>query len=182
MALLCPLTNLGNRRWAELSLRARLDEMDRYGWPFGLLFVDVDQFKRINDEHGHLTGDEVLRMVAQTLSRSVRSFDFVGRWGGEEFIAIIRNATEKTLRSVANRCRTLIENSSLIDHEREIRVTISIGATLARHEDSMETLFQRADQLMYQSKAAGRNRISCDRFTLTVKRRPERSAARRAAS
>jgi diguanylate cyclase (GGDEF)-like protein len=156
--------------------------MDRYGWPFGLLFVDVDEFKRINDEHGHLTGDEVLRMVAQTLSRSVRSFDFVGRWGGEEFIAIIRNATEKTLRSVANRCRTLIENSSLIDHEREIRVTISIGATLARHEDSMETLFQRADQLMYQSKAAGRNRISCDRFTLTVKRRPERSAARRAAS
>jgi diguanylate cyclase (GGDEF)-like protein/PAS domain S-box-containing protein len=182
MALLCPLTSLGNRRWAELSLRARLDEMDRYGWPFGLLFVDVDQFKRINDEHGHLTGDEVLRMVAQTLSRSVRSVDFVGRWGGEEFIAIIRNATEKTLRSVANRCRTLIENSSLIDDEREIRVTISIGATLARHEDSMETLLQRADQLMYQSKAAGRNRISCDRFTVTVKRRPERSAARRAAS
>jgi diguanylate cyclase (GGDEF)-like protein len=153
MALLCPLTSLGNRRWAELSLRARLDEMDRHGWPFGLLFVDVDQFKQINDEYGHLNGDEVLKMVARTLSRSVRSFDFVGRWGGEEFIGIIRNATEKTLRSVANRCRTLIEDSVLAVDENQIRVTVSIGATLARQEDTMETLLQRADQLMYQSKA-----------------------------
>jgi diguanylate cyclase (GGDEF)-like protein/PAS domain S-box-containing protein len=182
MALLCPLTGLGNRRWAELSLRARLDEMDRYGWPFGLLFVDVDQFKQINDEYGHLNGDEVLKMVAQTLSRSVRSFDFVGRWGGEEFIGIIRNATEKTLRSVANRCRTLIEDSVLAIDENQIRVTVSIGATLARQEDTMETLLQRADELMYQSKASGRNRISCDRFTLAARRRPDRSAARRAAS
>jgi len=182
MALLCPLTSLGNRRWAELSLRARLDEMERYGWPFGLLFVDVDQFKQINDEYGHLTGDEVLKMVARTLSRSVRSFDFVGRWGGEEFIAIIRNSTEKTLRSVANRCRTLIEDSCVVVQEKEVRVTVSIGATLARQEDTMETLLQRADQLMYQSKASGRNRISCDRFALTARRRPDRSAARRAAS
>lgn len=182
MALLCPLTSLGNRRWAELSLRARLDEMDRYGWSFGLLFVDVDQFKQINDEYGHLTGDEVLKMVARTLSRSVRSFDFVGRWGGEEFIAIIRNATEKTLRSVANRCRILIEDSSLAVQEKEIRVTVSIGATWARQEDTRETLLQRADQLMYQSKASGRNRISYDGFALAAGRRPDRSAARPGAS
>jgi diguanylate cyclase (GGDEF)-like protein/PAS domain S-box-containing protein len=182
MALLCPLTGLGNRRWAELSLRARLDEMDRYGWPFGLLFVDVDQFKQINDEYGHLTGDEVLKMVARTLARSVRSFDFVGRWGGEEFIGIIRSATEKTLRSVANRCRTLIENACLRIDDKVIRVTVSIGATLARSDDTMETLLQRADQLMYQSKASGRNRVSCDRLVLANRRRPDRSAARRAAS
>ena len=182
MALLCPLTGLGNRRWAELSLRKRLDEMDRYGWPFGLLFVDVDEFKQINDEYGHLTGDEALKMVAGTLSQSVRSFDFVGRWGGEEFIGIIRNATEKTLRSVANRCRTLIEEASLSIGDTEIRATVSIGATLARPDDTMESLLERADQLMYQSKAAGRNRVSCDRFTVTSRRRPDRSAARRAAS
>ena len=182
MALLCPLTNLGNRRWAELSLQARLDEMDRYGWAFGLLFIDVDRFKQINDEHGHLTGDEALKMVARTLSRSVRSFDFVGRWGGEEFIGIIRNATEKTLRSVANRCRTLIQDASLPIGDTEIRLTVSIGATLARPADTMATLLQRADQLMYQSKTAGRNRVSCDRFTVTSRRRPDRSVARRAAS
>lgn len=162
MALLDPLTELGNRRYLEVQLGARMKELDRYGWPFGLLFVDIDLFKNINDTYGHDVGDRVLRMVGGTLRNSIRTFDFVGRWGGEEFLAIIVNVDADRLYSIADKLRSLVERSLFLEGGDEIRVTVSVGATLARPDDTAETVVRRADHLMYRSKRAGRNRVTIE--------------------
>ena len=162
MALLDPLTELANRRCIYMKLRTRLDEMQRYGWPFGVLFIDIDDFKVINDKYGHSIGDKVLKMVARTLSGSLRSFDILGRYGGEEFIAIIANVDGEELCSFANRLRMLVEQSTLNTESDMVRVTVSIGASLARPDDNEDTILQRTDQFMYRSKAAGKNRITIE--------------------
>jgi diguanylate cyclase (GGDEF)-like protein len=152
MALLDPLTGTGNRRYTELSINARLEETRRYGWPFGLLFIDIDYFKAVNDANGHETGDEVLKMVAKTLLSSMRPFDFLGRWGGEEFVALIMNVDEQRLRQIAERSRSLIEQSRLSKGSATVSVTVSVGATVARADDTLRVLIERADRLMYSSK------------------------------
>jgi diguanylate cyclase (GGDEF)-like protein/PAS domain S-box-containing protein len=162
MALLCPLTEVGNRRYATMALENAIEELKRYQWDFGLLFVDIDNFKDINDHHGHNVGDEVLRMVAHALRASLRAFDFVGRWGGEEFLVLLPNITDELLVSIAERCRYLIEEAAFQHDGKEYHVTVSIGATLAVPEDSVESCVERVDALMYQSKASGRNRVTLD--------------------
>ena len=162
MALLDPLTGMGNRRFVEIGLNSRLNELQRYGWKFGLLFIDIDHFKKVNDLYGHETGDMVLKMVAGTLVHNARSFDLIGRWGGEEFVAIIANVTGEELLRIARKYRALVGESNVLAGKDRISVTISIGATLARPDDSPETLLNRADQLMYQSKLSGRNRVTME--------------------
>jgi diguanylate cyclase (GGDEF)-like protein len=159
MALLDPLTELGNRRYAEITLGSRLSETSRYGWTLGVLFVDLDHFKEINDRHGHDTGDDALRMVARTLRHTARASDFVGRWGGEEFLVLLPNATEAELTAAAERFRALVESSGLRLPSGFLNVTASIGATLARPEETPESVVRRADALMYQAKREGRNRV-----------------------
>jgi diguanylate cyclase (GGDEF)-like protein len=162
LAHLDPLTGTANRRFAEITLHARYEEFKRYGWPFGVIFIDIDRFKYINDACGHPAGDEVLKMVAKTLMNSARSFDVIARWGGDEFIAVIANVEREQLVATANRFRTLVEQSSRADGPVQ-QVTISVGATLARGDDSEETLLERADRLMYESKNAGKNCVTADR-------------------
>ena len=161
LAYLDPLTGTANRRFAEITLHARHEEFRRYGWPFGLIFIDIDRFKCINDECGHVAGDEVLKMVAKTLMNSARSFDVVARWGGDEFIAVITNVDYEQLVATANRFRSLVERSNRAAGPVK-QVTISIGATLARGDDTEETLLERADRFMYESKNAGKNRVTAD--------------------
>lgn len=156
------LTEIANRSYLEIFIKAKFDEMHRYGWSFGLIFSDIDRFKNVNDTYGHDVGDMVLRMVAQTLEKRSRSFDLVGRWGGEEFISVTANVNKEHLVKIAERTRRLVAQSGITLGSKEIRVTISIGATMAHKDDTLETLVQRADRLMYQSKAAGRNRVTCD--------------------
>ncbi len=160
MAFLDPLTGLANRAFTEITLRARLEELVRYGWPFGVLFLDVDHFKDINDSHGHPVGDQALSIVANTLKIAARSFDLVGRWGGEEFLAILVNVSDRKLGVIAERFRVLVESSRLPIAGGDGRLTVSIGATLADPRDTVEELVARADALMYQSKQAGRNRVT----------------------
>lgn len=159
LALSDPLTGLGNRRYGEMSLKVRIDEMKRYGWPFGVLFIDLDQFKKVNDIFGHDTGDRALKVVAETLSHNVRPFDVVCRWGGEEFVAIIANINHPQLLGLAEKLRSLAEGSTFAVGPRRVCVTISIGATVAREKDTEETLLERADRLMYIGKRAGKNRV-----------------------
>jgi len=161
LAYLDPLTGTANRRFAESTLHARYEEFKRYGWPFGLIFIDIDQFKCINDECGHAAGDEILKMVAKTLMNSARSFDVVARWGGDEFIAVIANVDREQLIATANRFRILVEQSSRAASPVR-QVTISVGATLARSSDTEESVLERADRLMYESKSAGKNRVTAD--------------------
>ncbi|MFN7986980.1 MAG: GGDEF domain-containing protein [Thermoanaerobaculia bacterium] len=159
IVFLDPLTGIGNRRYAEVVLDEKMAELSRYGFRFGVLFVDVDHFKEINDAHGHERGDEVLKMVATTLARSARALDFVGRWGGEEFVLLLSNVTDFNLPLVADRARRLVEHSELPTPEGPLRVTISVGATLVRKGEEAGDVLRRADQLMYEAKSAGRNRV-----------------------
>ena len=161
LAYLDSLTGLANRRYAEITLRSRIEELERYGWLFGVIFIDIDNFKAVNDGYGHVFGDEVLKMVAKTLKNSVRPFDVVSRWGGEEYVVIIANVEGRELLATANRCRALVEQSSL-PGDRSLHITISVGATLARTDDTVETVVKRADRLMYGSKQAGRNCVTSD--------------------
>lgn len=160
MALLDGLTQLANRRYVEKEIQGKFEEMKRYPLRFGCLFIDVDHFKDINDKHGHGVGDAVLKFMAHTFVANARPFDIYGRWGGEEFIAIIHCASGKDLESLGNRLRSLIESAYILHDGNKISATISIGATLFREDDTMESLLKRADALLYHSKQSGRNRVS----------------------
>jgi len=162
LSLIDPLVKLGNRLYVEMNILARLNELRRYGWPFGFVFMDVDHFKLINDKFGHETGDKMLVTVAQALQSQARPFDVIGRWGGDEFCVLVVHAGREQLRPIAERYRTVIEQSSFQKGSEVVRGTVSLGATLAMPDDSVDTLYRRADQLMYQSKAAGRNRLTVD--------------------
>jgi diguanylate cyclase (GGDEF)-like protein/PAS domain S-box-containing protein len=159
-ALVDPLTGLPNRRYMEMSLQSRFEELQRYRWPFGVLFIDIDHFKNINGTYGHDAGDRLLRAVGNTMVHSLRPFDQIGRWVGEKFLAILVNIDEGNLYSVAHRTRLIIERSTFALGEKNIRVTVSIGATRAYNRDTVNTVVQRADHLLYQSKQSGRNCVS----------------------
>ena len=160
LSLLDPLTEIGNRRFLEQQLMARLNEQDRYGWRVGVLFVDIDHFKEINDRNDHIVGDRVIRMVARTLVNGIRSFDVVGRWGGDEFVVLIVNVDEEQLHAVGEKLRRLIESSGFTEGGETIRVTVSVGGVLAAVDESAEAVIRRADRFMLASKTAGRNRVT----------------------
>jgi diguanylate cyclase (GGDEF)-like protein/PAS domain S-box-containing protein len=162
MAFIDSLTELPNRRYSATTLYSRYNELQRYGWPFGVLMIDIDKFKYVNDMYGHDVGDKVLNMVAKTLDKNKRPFDFIGRWGGEEFLAISVNVNKEELSSIAHRYRMLIEKSSIMLDAHEVSVTVSVGATLMHEEDTIESLLKRVDDLMYQSKIDGRNRVTVE--------------------
>jgi len=151
------LTMLANRRYIQMELESRLQELARFNWPFAVLYMDIDHFKAINDTCGHDAGDAVLKTVADTLVASVRPFDLMGRWGGEEFIGIMRNVDEKGLYHIGDRLRQLVEASYVAIDQKKISVTVSAGGTMAKTDDTVEELVKRADELMFKSKAAGRN-------------------------
>jgi diguanylate cyclase (GGDEF)-like protein/PAS domain S-box-containing protein len=155
------LTGAASRSYADGRLRAVVAEYEEREPAAGLVFLDVDHFKGFNDAYGHEVGDRVLHMVAATLAANVRSGDLVGRWGGEEFVVL---ATETgslaELAGLAEKLRALVAASRLDLGEKRLSVTVSLGATLLRADDSPESLVHRADQLMYESKTAGRDRVS----------------------
>ena len=161
-SLIDPLTKLANRRAMEIYLTSRREEFRRFRWPFGVLFIDIDHFKNINDNFGHMVGDDILKMVAETLSHNNRPFDIVGRWGGEEFLAIIANVDLEALKEIADRYRVFIRKSKMVQAKGDIRVTVSIGATLCRPDDTTRSLIKRADELMYRCKNSGRDCVRVD--------------------
>ena len=128
----------------------------RNNWPFGILFIDIDGFKSVNDTYGHEVGDQALKMVGQTLDKSSRYFDAVGRWGGDEFLAVTANIHNGRLREIAERFRMLVEKS-VLGGSLSLSVTVSIGGVLAREDDTVESLVRRTDEKLYQAKQSGRN-------------------------
>ena len=160
LTLLDPLTQLANRSYMEKVIQIRLEEKKRLKVPFGVFFIDIDFFKNINDTYGHDAGDKVLKYIARTFAVHSRPFDVYGRWGGEEFVGIIRNITVHDLVTFGNRLRMLIERSYISNKQKKLHVTVSIGATMVKDGDSVDTVIKRADMLMYESKKAGRNRLT----------------------
>ena len=160
LAFLDSLTRLANRNYIHRELKSCFEEMSRYDLAFGLLFMDIDHFKQFNDAYGHDLGDQVLKSVSNTFTNNARSFDLYGRWGGEEFIAIIRNITEEDLKKIGNRIRRLVAETYVKYEQKELHVTLSIGATLVRKNDTEQSLIKRADELLYQSKKNGRDLLT----------------------
>ncbi len=159
VALLDPLTGVGNRRYCEIALADKFAEMGRFGWSFGVLFMDLDNFKSVNDRLGHDVGDAILRIVGKTLLANTRTMDFIGRWGGEEFLAIVANVEGDKLLQIADRFKMLVAQTTLDLPAETVSVTVSVGASLAAPQDTAETLMRRADALMYRAKAEGRGRV-----------------------
>jgi len=154
------LTMIGNRKHVELKLKTALQEFQQNLMAFGILFIDIDHFKSFNDTYGHITGDKVLRAVANTLRHNLRETDTCGRWGGEEFLAIVFNVNEELLKGIAEKLRFLVAQTGIQAGDETPQVTISIGGTLTRPDDTLESLIDRADKLMYISKSTGRNRVT----------------------
>ncbi len=165
--LLDPVTGLPPRRLGELSLQTLMKAVGEQVTTLGVLFIDADHFKSINDTFGHKTGDGVLRMVAQSTANGLRRGDVPIRWGGEEFLALLPGVDALGLHAIAERVRTLVENSWIQAGETQARVTVSIGATMALPEESADDLVDRSDRLMYASKHGGRNRVTGDAGELT---------------
>lgn len=162
IAFLDPLTGVGNRRFCEHVLDQRIAEFLRHDWPFGVLFLDVDNFKSVNDVHGHDVGDMVLETVSRTLTHGIRSADFVGRLGGDEFVVVAVRSDLEGLKIAAERLRMAVAASEAQGPLGAVSVTVSVGATMARSGDDVATLLKRADDLMYRSKELGRNRVTLD--------------------
>jgi diguanylate cyclase (GGDEF)-like protein len=163
LAFLDHLTQLPNRRFLEMSLHTALGEFQEHKDPLGVLLIDLDGFKQINDRYGHSCGDRALQEAATTLTGSLRPTDTVGRWGGDEFLAVIRNVNQDVLSKLAERCVALVAQTAIPGNdERRISLSISVGATLSRLGGSAEELIQRADELMYRSKTSGRGRATTE--------------------
>jgi len=158
-AMIDALTGLANRRFLSDRLTVCFGEKERYGWPFGVLFLDIDDFKNVNDRYGHQVGDETLKLVARVLLNNLRQFDLAGRWGGEEFVVVTPNIDATNIQAMAERLRVLVQKSDLRVAPHVVQVTVSIGATLPRPQDTIDSLIERADNLMYRSKDAGRNQV-----------------------
>jgi diguanylate cyclase (GGDEF)-like protein len=163
LAVTDPLTELPNRRYLELALGTRLAEVRRLKRALGVVFADIDRFKSVNDTHGHNVGDAVLRMVAKTLSGNLRGGDIATRFGGEEFVLLLPDADSDALKALCERLCMLVRTSSIgIEGKGEVRVTISMGATLATTEDDTDEVLKRADRLLYQGKREGRGSVTTD--------------------
>lgn len=159
-SLMDDLTRLPNRRYLERELASRLSELERFGRLFGVLLVDVDRLAEINRIHGRDVGDDVLRMVGQTLLYNTRAFDVVGRWERGRFMAIVVNVDRQELEQVAKRFQVLVGRSALPREGDGVRVSVSIGATTAKWGDEAAELLALAEGLLLQSKRIGRNRVS----------------------
>lgn len=160
LALYDQLTGLPNRRYLDSILKAKFMEYELLGFPFGVLFLDIDHFRNFNNNYGHALGDKVLQTISETLMSSIRKTDFIGRWGGEEFIGIFPMVCEKELGIIAEKIRFLIENSILRENGKEFHITVSVGGSLVKKGDDVDSLVNRADEQMYLSKKNGRNRIT----------------------
>ena len=140
-------------------LAGRLENLARYGWRFGLLIVDIDHFKGVNDSLGHAFGDAALAGVAASLSGAVRTGDILARWGGDEFAVLVESSNEAGLMETAARLQALVATSQVRLGGLSRTVQVSIGGALAGPVDSAATLFARADGALFAAKHAGRNRI-----------------------
>lgn len=148
------LTGIANRKYLD----KRLEEMIKNNTTFSIIMLDIDHFKRVNDNYGHQAGDEVLKHFAKTISKTVRPGDLVARYGGEEF-AVVCSCDAQNIRKIAERIREAVEATPVQTCAGTINITASLGVAQRRPEDTAESLIQRADGFLYQAKQEGRNRV-----------------------
>ncbi len=157
------LTSVANRKALNEKLHLLLDAWQRERKPFVLMLLDLDQFKRINDSHGHLAGDRVLSKIGNWLKEWVRDGDFVGRYGGDEFAVLLPLTDLEVGMELAEtiRCRAADQASRVALRGEQVSVSLSIGVAEPCEGDSVESVFHRADHALYKSKRLGRNQVQC---------------------
>ena len=153
------LTGLWSRGASFDLLASELQRGIRAHAATGILMIDLDHFKNVNDTYGHLTGDAVLREASRRIGQAVRSYDFVGRYGGEEFLAILSKCTTDDLRSVAERVRCAVAESPISTSAGSIDMTVSIGGVVSAQGVPDLELLSAADSALYDAKRSGRNRV-----------------------
>jgi two-component system cell cycle response regulator len=151
-----------NHRAIVDLLNTELSRAKRSQTSFSILFVDLDFFKRINDSYGHLIGDDVLRSVAEKISGALREYDHVGRYGGDEFLAVLPNCTAETAREVAERIRCHIGDEPVVVAPLRVEITASIGVCQWDSGQEIRDLLQRADAALYRAKQNGHNRVELE--------------------
>jgi len=166
-----PLTGLLNRRACLDSLVAELNRAGRDGKPVTIAMADIDHFKTVNDAHGHLAGDEVLREVARRMHKSLRGYDTIGRVGGEEFLLVFPQCTVEEGVKLAERISRAVSSEALNIKNRSLVMSVSIGVAVDTEPapGDMEALLGAADDALYRAKAAGRNRVE---FSTQLRRPP----------
>jgi diguanylate cyclase len=160
-----PLTGLGNRKYFDRSLEAAVANAIETGEPLSLMMFDIDHFKSFNDSYGHLTGDQVLRLVGMSLKQSIKGQDITARYGGEEFAVVLPNTALRQALTVADHVRRAVMSKELKKKSTgEIlgRVTISVGVSMLKEGDDIDSLIERADACLYAAKRGGRNRVVCE--------------------
>jgi diguanylate cyclase (GGDEF)-like protein len=158
-ALTDPLTGLQNRRYFDDALAEYMDEFSRIGRPIGIMIVDIDHFKSINDTHGHDVGDEVIKGLADTVREYTRYHDIAARIGGEEFAVVAPNLGMVELEKLANRLRLAVSDLVFNAGNVSIRITVSIGIAVWDGKETGAKLYKRADASLYDAKRSGRNRV-----------------------
>ncbi len=153
-----PLTGSHNRRHMVRQIHNELSRLARGGMPLSAILLDIDHFKRVNDEHGHSAGDETLRSVVRLIQNELREHDTLGRWGGEEFLIVAPQTDTTGARALAERLRSLIERTPILILERRLYITASFGIATAAAKDTVESLVERCDGALYRAKRRGRNR------------------------
>ena len=157
-----PLTHLPNRGLLEATLRMRFSEFHRLHESFAVLFVDIDHFHEFNEQYGHLAGDSMLKVIAESMKQSSRKTDTIGRWGGEEFLGIFLIKDKKDTMVIANRLQKTVNQAFIPYDSEKLHITMSIGITAVQEEDTMPSIISRADHYMYRAKNMGRNTIITD--------------------
>jgi diguanylate cyclase len=160
-----PLTGLGNRKYFDRTIEMAVQSALASGEPLSLLMFDIDHFKSFNDSYGHLTGDQVLRLVGMSLKQTIKGQDITARYGGEEFAVVLPNTALRQALTVADHIRRAVMAKELKKKSTgEIlgRVTISVGVSMLKPDDDTDTLIERADACLYAAKRNGRNRVICE--------------------
>jgi diguanylate cyclase len=160
-----PLTGLGNRKYFDRSIDSAVQNALASGEPLSLLMFDIDHFKSFNDSYGHLTGDQVLRLVGMSLKQTIKGQDITARYGGEEFAVVLPNTALRQALTVADHIRRAVMSKELKKKSTgEIlgRVTISVGVSILQPGDDRDSLIERADACLYAAKRNGRNRVICE--------------------
>ncbi|MBW3095877.1 GGDEF domain-containing protein [Pseudohoeflea coraliihabitans] len=153
------LTGMHNRRYFDDAMREYLAAFTKIDKPVGMIILDLDHFKVVNDTHGHDVGDAVLRQVALCLREFTRYHDVVARIGGEEFAILSPNTPQRQLFDLAERIRRAVEALTIIDGDLHLKVTVSAGIAVWDGQESGEQLYRRTDKQLYKAKRAGRNRV-----------------------
>jgi diguanylate cyclase (GGDEF)-like protein/PAS domain S-box-containing protein len=148
------LTNIYNREYFNKTLENKIKSASRYGHQFGLIILDIDHFKKVNDNYGHNVGDTVLIKIAQTLKYNLREDDILARWGGEEFVILLPQSDLNSTFLLAEKLRVIIETSSILHQEK---ITASFGVGIYANNESTISVFEKIDNALYSAKNKGRN-------------------------